>query len=125
VRVAGQPTDEQVRVFETLRAAQEAAVAAIRPGITGAEVDEAGRTIIRDAGYDAAFPHITGHGLGFGYHESSPKLAPGSADVLEDGMLMSVEPGIYFKPVGGFRIEDDVLVTRSGYEVLGAFRKEL
>ncbi len=125
VRVAGQPTDEQVRVFETLRAAQEAAVAAIRPGITGAEVDEAGRTIIRDAGYEAAFPHITGHGLGFGYHESSPKLAPGSADVLEEGMLMSVEPGIYFKPAGGFRIEDDVLVTRSGYEVLGAFRKEL
>jgi Xaa-Pro dipeptidase len=125
VRVAGQPTDEQSKVFETLRAAQEASVAAIRPCATGAEVDEAGRAVIREAGYEAAFPHITGHGLGFGYHESSPMLAPGSMDVLELGMLTSVEPGIYFKPAGGFRIEDDVLVTATGYEVLGAFRKEL
>jgi len=125
VRVAGQPTDEQVKVFETLRAAQEASTAAIRPGATGAAVDEAGRAVIRSAGYEAAFPHITGHGLGFGYHESSPKLAPGSTDVLEPGMLMSVEPGIYLPRAGGFRIEDDVLVTADGFEVLGPFRKEL
>jgi Xaa-Pro dipeptidase len=125
VRVAGQPTDEQMRVFATLCAAQKAAIGAIRPGVTGAEVDEAGRAVIREAGYGGAFPHITGHGLGFAYHEPAPKLAPGSTDLLEAGMLTSVEPGIYFKPAGGFRIEEDVLVTASGYEVLGDFRLEL
>lgn len=125
VRVAGQPTDEQARVFETLVKAQEASCAVIRPGATGGEVDEAGRAIIRDAGYADQFPHITGHGLGFGYHESAPKLAPGSSEVLAEGMFTSVEPGIYFKPVGGFRIEDDVLVTATGSEILGPFRKEL
>jgi Xaa-Pro dipeptidase len=125
VRVAGEPTEEQVKVFETVRKAQQTACAAIRPGATGAEVDEAARSIIRDAGYGEHFPHITGHGLGFGYHESAPRLAPGSADRLEEGILTSVEPGIYFEPVGGIRIEDDVLVTSEGSEILGAFRKEL
>jgi Xaa-Pro dipeptidase len=125
VRVAGQPTDEQVRVFQTLVKAQEASCAALRPGVTGAEADEAGRSIIREAGLEPHFPHITGHGLGFGYHESGPVVGPGSADVMEPGMFTSVEPGIYFKPVGGFRIEDDVLVTATGSEVLGPFIKEL
>ncbi len=125
VRVAGQPTDEQARVFEVLVAAQEASCAALKPGVTGAYVDEVGRAIIREAGFEAQFPHITGHGLGFGYHEASPKLAPGSADVMEEGFFVSVEPGIYYKPVGGFRIEDDVLVTATGAEILGPFTKEL
>jgi len=125
MRVAGQPSDEQTKVFATLCAAQRASIDAIRPGVTGAEVDEAGRAVIREAGYGAAFPHITGHGLGFAYHEPSPKLAPGSTDVLEEGMLTSVEPGIYFMPAGGFRVEEDVLVTKSGAEVLGEFRKDL
>lgn len=125
VRVAGQPTEEQCRVFDTVRRAQEAAAAAIRPGISGAEVDEAARSIIRDAGYADSFPHITGHGLGFGYHESQPKLAPGETDALEEGMVTSVEPGIYFKPCGGFRIEDDVLVTPNGFEIFGPFRNVL
>jgi len=124
-RVAGQPTDEQARAFEVLRRAQEASTAAMRPGATGAEVDEAGRALIREAGYADLFPHITGHGLGFAYHESSPMLAPGSTNVLESGMLTSVEPGIYSPKFGGFRIEDDVLVTSSGHEVLGPFRKSL
>ena len=125
VRVAGQPTDEQARVFEVLVAAQEAGCAALKPGVTGAYVDEVGRAIIRDAGLESKFPHITGHGLGFGYHEASPKLAPGSADVMEEGFFVSVEPGIYYQPVGGFRLEDDVLITADGAEVLGPFTKEL
>ncbi len=125
VRVAGEPTAEQLKVFDAVRKAQEAAVAAIRPGISGAEVDEAARSVIRDAGYGDCFPHITGHGLGFGYHESLPKLAPGESDLLEEGMVTSVEPGVYFKPCGGFRIEDDVLVTQAGSEILGPFGKSL
>jgi Xaa-Pro dipeptidase len=79
--------------------------------------------VIEDAGYGAEFPHITGHGLGFGYHESSPILGPHSDDVLAEGMLTSVEPGIYTTTYGGCRIEDDVIVTQDGPQVLGAYRK--
>jgi len=124
-RVAGTASDEQLRAFDVLKQAQEASCKAIRPGATGAEVDEAGRRIIREAGYGDLFPHITGHGLGFGYHEDSPHLAPDSKDVLEPGTLSSVEPGIYSQEFGGFRIEDDVLVTAHGHEILGAFEKQL
>lgn len=125
VRVAGDPSEEQVKIFSVVRQAQESAVKTIRPGVAASQVDEAARRIISDAGYAEAFPHITGHGLGFRYHESSPILGPDSVDVLEEGMFTSVEPGIYRKPVGGFRIEDDVLVTSVGAEVLGPFPKSL
>lgn len=125
VRVAGQPTDEQFKIFEVVRKAQEAATAAIKPGVSGAYVDEAARSVIRQAGYAEYFPHVTGHGLGFRYHESSPILAPQSATQLEEGNLTSVEPGIYKKLVGGFRIEDDVLVTATGAEIFGPFPKNL
>ena len=125
VRVAGQPTDEQFKIFETVRKAQEAATGAIKPGVSGAYVDEAARSVIREAGYAEYFPHVTGHGLGFRYHESSPILAPQSAAELEEGNLTSVEPGIYKKLVGGFRIEDDVLVTATGAEIFGPFPKNL
>jgi Xaa-Pro aminopeptidase len=125
VRVAGQPTDEQFKIFEVVRKAQEAATAAIKPGVSGAYVDEAARSVIREAGYAEYFPHVTGHGLGFRYHESSPILAPQSATELEEGNLTSVEPGIYKKLVGGFRIEDDVLVTVTAAEIFGPFPKNL
>jgi Xaa-Pro dipeptidase len=125
VRVAGQPTDEQFKIFEVVRKAQEAATAAIKPGVSGAYVDEAARSVIREAEYAEYFPHVTGHGLGFRYHESSPILAPQSATQLEGGNLTSVEPGIYKKLVGGFRIEDDVLVTATGAEIFGPFPKNL
>jgi Xaa-Pro dipeptidase len=125
VRVAGDPTEEQLKIFNIVRQAQESAIKAICPGASASQVDEAARLVIRDAGYADDFPHITGHGLGFRYHESSPILGPQSVDVLEEGMITSVEPGIYRRPVGGFRIEDDVLVTKDGAEVLGPFPKSL
>ena len=101
VRVAGTPSDEQMKIYAIVLRAQEAAIAALRPEITAGDVDEAARSIIRDAGYERYFPHITGHGLGFGYHETSPILGPGSTEVLRAGMLTSVEPGIYKPSVGG------------------------
>jgi Xaa-Pro dipeptidase len=123
--VAGKPTELQLRVADVVKRAQEASCSAMRPSVRGAEVDEAGRSVIRDAGMEKWFPHITGHGLGFGYHESLVRLAPGSKDVLAAGMLSSVEPGLYASEFGGIRIEDDVLVTETGHEALGPFPKEI
>ncbi|MBT9332381.1 M24 family metallopeptidase [Paracidobacterium acidisoli] len=125
VRVAGRPTPEQRKIFDIVREAQEAAISAIRPGVTGADVDEAARKVIRNAGYESLFPHVTGHGLGFRYHESIYLLSPSSEEVLEEGALVTVEPGIYSESVGGFRIEDDVLVTKTGSEILGVYPKTL
>jgi Xaa-Pro aminopeptidase len=123
--VAGSPSGQQLEVNEIVREAQEAAVAAVAPGVTGGEIDAVARRIVIEAGYETAFPHITGHALGWCYHEGFPMLMPGSSDVLQPGMVHSVEPGIYFEPMGGIRIEDDILVSDSGHEVLGPFPKEL
>lgn len=125
VRVAGTPRDKQIEVFETVRKAQEAATNALKPGVKARDVDAAARSVIEEAGYGKDFPHITGHGLGFGYHESWPILGPSSDHVMEEGMLTSVEPGIYNPAFGGVRIEDDVVVTNNGPLVLGPFRKTL
>ena len=123
VRIAGIALDEQIKIYETVSKAQEAAVAAIRPGVSARDVDAAARSLIEDAGFGPYFPHVTGHGLGFGYHESSPILGPNSADVLEEGMMTSVEPGIYTTAFGGCRIEDDVIVMDDGPKVLGPYQK--
>ncbi len=123
VRIAGTPRDEQLKIYEVVRQAQEAATATLRPGVRAKDVDAAARSVIEDAGYGKYFPHIAGHGLGFGYHESWPMLAPGNNDVLDEGVLTSVEPGIYTPEFGGVRIEDDVVVTADGPRVLGPFRK--
>jgi Xaa-Pro dipeptidase len=119
VRAAGRPTPLQEQVFETVLRAQQAAIAAIKPGVKAAVVDEAARAIIRFAGYDKEFLHVTGHGLGFRYHEPIPLLCPGGTTVMEEGMVHSVEPGVYIADMGGIRIEDDILVTATGAEVMG------
>lgn len=124
-RVAGTPSELQQAYFDTVVRAQEAAIAAIKPGIAASGVDLAARSVIQSEGYADFFPHITGHGLGFGYHESAPILGPKSQDILEAGMLTSVEPGIYHNSFGGIRIEDDVLVTSTGSRVLGPYLKSL
>ena len=123
VRIAGNPRDEQLRIYDTVRHAQEAATGSLKPGMRAKDVDAAARSVIEDAGYGPDFPHITGHGLGFGYHEPLPILGPHSEDVLEEGMLTSIEPGIYTAQFGGVRIEDDVVVTSNGSLVLGPYRK--
>lgn len=119
VRVAGTPTAQQREVFEVVRRAGQAAVAAAGPGATCGAVDEAARRVVREAGYGKEFLHVTGHGVGLRYHEPVPLVCPGGATVLEPGMVHSVEPGIYREGFGGMRLEDDVLVTPDGVEVLG------
>ena len=125
VRVAGQPTARQRDVFDAVVTAQEAAIAAVRPGMAAGAVDRAARAIMRARGYGKEFLHVTGHGLGLRYHEPVPLLAPGVTTVLEEGMVHSVEPGAYALSWGGMRVEDDLLVTATGAEVLGPAVKEL
>jgi Xaa-Pro aminopeptidase len=104
--------------------AQLAGIAAIRPGAVCEDVDAAARSVIEKAGFGKNFGHGLGHSLGLEIHEN-PRFAKGNKTVLKPGMIMTVEPGIYFPGWGGIRIEDDVLVTRDGHEVLTSVPKEL
>ncbi|MBL8231686.1 MAG: aminopeptidase P family protein [Bryobacterales bacterium] len=104
--------------------AQLASIAAMRAGVTAAKVDQAGRNILKSYGLDRAFTHSTGHGLGLEIHEA-PRLGKKEKTVLEAGMVVTVEPGIYLEGEGGIRIEDTVLVTAAGCEVLTPTSKEL
>ena len=126
VRVAGKASEEQNKMFKAVRNAQEAVIDAIRPGVTSAVLDRVARDIIHAAGYDdAAFLHVTGHGLGLRYHEPTPLICPGGGTVLEEGMVHTVEPGIYIPGIGGIRLEENVIVTAGGCEVMGECEKDM
>ena len=119
----GEPPAEFVAYYDVLYDAQEAACAAVRPGVTAQSVDAAAREPITAAGYGEAFFHRTGHGIGLETHED-PYIVAGNGEVLEPGMAFSVEPGIYPGPHGA-RIEDIVVCTADGYERLNNTRREL
>ena len=104
-------------------AAQTAGIEAIGAGTRCAAVDGAARKVIDEAGYGATFGHGLGHGVGLDIHEA-PRFHKTSDDTLVDGDVMTVEPGIYVTGSGGIRIEDDVLVTTGGAEVLGKAPKD-
>ena len=106
------------------RACSAAAITLIRPGAIMKEVDAAARKIIEHAGYAKQFNHSLGHGIGLAVHEL-PRLAPDQERQLAPGMVVTVEPGIYLPGWGGVRIEDDVLVTNTGSEVMTSLPKEL
>ncbi|RIK74564.1 MAG: aminopeptidase P family protein [Planctomycetota bacterium] len=112
------------KLYGVVLKAQLAGIEAIRPGATCEQVDRAARSIIEQAGYGRHFGHGLGHGIGLEIHEA-PRLAQGQERPLKPGMIVTVEPGIYFPEWGGIRIEDDVLVTRSGHEVLTSVPKEI
>ena len=109
------------RVYDTVVAAHDAAVAAVRPGIRAADVDHAARETISQAGYGEYFTHATGHGIGLDVHEA-PRIGRGSRQTLEAGMVVTIEPGIYIPGRIGVRIESDVLVTDNGARVLSSLR---
>lgn len=122
--VLGGSDDRQRQIYDVVLEAQRQALQAIRPGVTGRQVDEAGRSVIASAGFREAFGHALGHGIGLDVHEG-PRLSPKDGTVLERGMTLTVEPGIYLPGWGGVRIEDDVVVTASGCRVLTSAPKDL
>ncbi|WP_261663834.1 M24 family metallopeptidase [Deinococcus sp. Marseille-Q6407] len=119
----GEPSAELQRIYTAVLAAEEAAVAAIRPGMQAGDLDAVARDLLAEHGLAEAFAHSLGHGVGLVVHEN-PRLARGSEDVLQPGMVITIEPGAYIEDLGGVRIEDLVLVTESGYEVLSHSPKE-
>lgn len=122
--VTGKLSPQLDKVYGLVLRAQRAAIAAIRPGAIMHDVDAAARQVIEAGGYDKAFNHSLGHGIGLAVHEQ-PRLAPDQKRALAPGMVVTVEPGIYLPEWGGVRIEDDVLVTPDGCEVLTNVPKEL
>jgi Xaa-Pro aminopeptidase len=122
--VTGKISPKLRKIYGVVLKAQLAAIDAIRPGLTGEQVDSVARRIITRAGFGKAFGHGLGHGTGLDIHEA-PRLAVGQKTKLRPGMIVTVEPGIYVPGWGGVRIEDDVLVTRTGHEVLSDVPKQL
>jgi Xaa-Pro aminopeptidase len=120
----GEPMDEERDVYAIVRAAQQTAFEAVRPGVAAEDVDRAARAVITDAGYGERFVHRTGHGIGLEVHEP-PYIVEGNATPLEPGMTFSDEPGIYLEGRFGVRIEDQVVVTPEGAERLNDATREL
>jgi Xaa-Pro aminopeptidase len=104
-------------VYDLVLEAQESAVRAVKPGASAGDVDEAARSVLRRAGLDGFFSHSTGHGVGLEIHEG-PRLAAKQTQTLEAGMVVTIEPGVYLPGSFGLRIEDMVLVSAVGGEVL-------
>ena len=115
---------EERRWYEAVLEAQLAGIAEVIPGKTAGQVDQAARLVLRRAKLDRYFTHSTGHGVGLEIHEP-PRLGKGQSERLEPGMVITIEPGIYLPGKGGIRIEDMVVVTERGYEVLTSVTKEL
>jgi Xaa-Pro aminopeptidase len=123
VLVTGKISPKLERIYRVVLTAQEQAIAAIRAGRTCHEIDEVARKSIAKAGFGRNFGHGLGHGIGLEIHEG-PRLAANQHRKLEVGMVVTVEPGVYLPGWGGVRIEDDVLVTKSGCEVLTSVAKQ-
>ena len=122
--VCGNPSSEQERVYQIVKEAHDKAIEKIRPGITLQEVDEAAREHIRKCGYDQYFGHGIGHGIGLAVHED-PVVNKENKDLVQVGMVFTIEPGVYIPEWGGVRIEDMIRVTHDGAEVLTYLPREL
>ena len=118
----GEPDETFTKVYDTVLGAQLAAISLIKAGITGSEADGFARTVIEEAGYGEQFGHSLGHGTGLAAHEQ-PRVGPNSNDILTDGMVFSVEPGIYLPGWGGVRIEDLAMLENGEINVLSQGRK--
>jgi Xaa-Pro aminopeptidase len=122
--VVGDPDERHREIYDLVARAQQAGLDAVRPGRPAAEVDRAARQVIEEAGLGDAFGHGLGHGVGVEIHEA-PTLRSTSSDVLEAGNVITIEPGVYLPGWGGVRIEDLVVVSPEGADVLSRSTKEL
>jgi Xaa-Pro aminopeptidase len=122
--VTGKISPKLERVYDVVLKAQRRAIESIQPGVRLDKVDTAARSVIEKAGWGKKFTHALGHGIGLEVHEA-PRIGADQAQTLQAGMVVTVEPGIYLPGWGGVRIEDDILVTRDGHEVLSQVSKEL
>jgi Xaa-Pro aminopeptidase len=120
----GPVSTEHRRMYQAVSDAQRASIEAVKPGVEAGKVDQAGRKVLEKSGYGRYFTHSTGHGVGLEVHEA-PRLAKGLKEKLCPGMVITIEPGIYIPDQGGVRIEDMVLVTESGCEVLTSAARDL
>ena len=124
VFAVGEASVQQRDIHETVRRASEAGNAMAAPDVTPHQIDRAARQVIEDAGYGEYFTHRTGHGLGLETHEL-PQVATGNHEPLPIGAVFTVEPGVYLPDVGGVRIEDNLVITGDGAEILTHFPREL
>ncbi len=122
--VLGKATSKQKKIYEIVLGAQKKACRSVKPGIACSRLDAVAREEIMKAGYGDNFGHGLGHGIGMAVHDQ-PVLNPRSSDTLREGMVITIEPGVYIPNWGGVRIEDDVLVTSSGGQVLSKSPKDL
>ena len=120
----GKPGSQTRKLYKAVLEAQLAAIDAVRAGVKAGDVDRAARKVLKAHGFEKQFVHSTGHGLGLEIHEA-PRLGKRDATYLEAGMAITIEPGAYIEGFGGVRIEDTVLVTESGCEILTPTAKEL
>jgi Xaa-Pro aminopeptidase len=116
----GKPTQEFMTAYDAVLQANQRAMAAVKPGVKAEEIDRTGRSVLESAGLGKYFTHRLGHGLGLDGHET-PWIMKGNATVLEEGMVFSIEPGVYFPGRYGIRIEDIVVVTANGVRNLTGF----
>jgi Xaa-Pro aminopeptidase len=122
--VLGKADQKQKEIYNKVLEAQLAVIDKIKAGMSGVEADKIARDIIEDAGYGDNFGHGLGHGIGVEVHEG-PSVSYKSEDELKENSIVTDEPGIYIKDWGGVRIEDDLLITKDGCEVLNSSPKEL
>ncbi len=120
----GSLTEKQIAVYDIVKEAHDKAIRAVKPGISCAEIDGIARAHITEAGYGEYFSHGTGHGVGLNVHEP-PRVYERSEDVLEEGIVITIEPGIYIPGLWGVRIEDTILVGRDGCEIITKMYKDL
>jgi Xaa-Pro aminopeptidase len=120
----GRAKTEAWRVYEAVHGAQQAALDAVKPGVVVGEVDSAARKLLKKKGLAKFFTHSTGHGVGLEIHEA-PRIAANQKEMLQLGMVVTIEPGVYIPGKFGVRIEDTVVVTETGHEVLTPCSKQL
>ena len=113
----GKPTQYQQKIWNIVKQAHDKAMEKIKPNIKACDIDLTARNIIKDNGFEKYFIHTTGHGVGIDIHEN-PTISHKSETILKEGMVITIEPGIYLKNKFGVRIEDTVLVTKTGFKKL-------